>query len=138
MKRIFFALTLILSPISFADDDAAIANFADADSNTSAPVYWTVKAEGGVFASANGTAYINISGYVPSGPNPAGTKWQECKSKIIYFYRKADGTAIDDIYVNRMLSVALTAFKTGSKIRVAIDRSESGRCYTSQIFDQGP
>ena len=33
MKRIFFALTLVLSPISFADDDVAIAEFADADSN---------------------------------------------------------------------------------------------------------
>ncbi|MCH9692340.1 MAG: hypothetical protein K0U59_09835 [Gammaproteobacteria bacterium] len=137
MKRIFFALTLILSPISFADDDVAIANFADAESNMSPAVFWTVKAESGVLASASGSAYIGIGGSIPSGPNPAGTEWQKCKSNIIYFHKKADGTVIDDKYVNRMLSVALTAFKTGSKLRVAIDRDESGRCYTSQVFDQG-
>ncbi|MCH9663759.1 MAG: hypothetical protein K0U66_08925 [Gammaproteobacteria bacterium] len=116
----------------------AIADFADADSDTSATVFWTVKAETGVLASASGTASMGIGGSIPSGPNPSGTKWQTCRNNVIYFHQRADGTAIDEKYVNRMLSIALTAFKTGSRIRVAINRSESGRCYTSQVFDQGP
>jgi hypothetical protein len=52
-------------------------------------------------------------------------------------HKTADGTAIDDKYADRMLTIALAAYKTDSRIRVKIERDDSGSCYTNQIYDQG-
>lgn len=105
--------------------------------SANAAVYWTVKADNGIYSTSAGTAAINIGNYIPTGPNPAGTVWEECSNNWIYFHKKADGTLIEEKYVDRMLSIALAAYKTNSNIRVGIDRDASGKCYTSQIFDQG-
>lgn len=98
--------------------------------------FWTVKAKG-IHTTTSGTSAIFIGGYKPTGPNPADTVWEGCHQNFIYFHQRADGEKVDEQYVDRMLSIALAAFKTDSYIRVGINRSESGRCYTSQVFNQG-
>jgi hypothetical protein len=55
----------------------------------------------------------------------------------VYFHITAENERVEEKYIDRMLSVALSAFKTGSSVRLAIKRSETGKCYTSQIFDMG-
>ena len=100
-------------------------------------VFWTVKAQNGVHTTTTGTVAINIGNYSPTGANPAGTEWVDCASNWIYFHKTADGDLVEDKYVDRMLSVALAAYKTDSRIRVGINRDASGKCYTTQIFDQG-
>nr|VFK81340.1 MAG: hypothetical protein BECKSD772D_GA0070982_13152 [Candidatus Kentron sp. SD] len=105
--------------------------------SANATVYWTVKAENGVHTTSSGMVAINIGNYQPTGPNPSSTVWEACSHNWIYLHKAADGTIIEDKYVDRMLSVALAAYKTDSRIRVAIDRDASGRCYSAQVFDQG-
>ena len=87
-------------------------------------------------ATSDGRVAINIGKYQPTGANPSDAEWVACKDNWIYFNQKYDGTPIDEKYVDRMLSIALAAYKTDSHIRVAITRSDTDRCYTSQIFDQ--
>ena len=105
-------------------------------SEASAAVYWTVEIKGIVSTNA-GLVEINIEDQVPSSPNPSGTDWISCKNNWIVLSKMVDGTAVEGQYVSQMLSVALGAFKTNSKIRVSIDRDSSNNCYTSQIFDLG-
>jgi hypothetical protein len=114
---------------------ALIITFLTTTAN--AAVFWTVKATKGILTTSAGTVAINIGDYSPTGPNPAGTEWEDCKNNWIYMHKTADGTAIDDKYVDRMLSVALAAYKTDSKIRVQIERDDTGYCYTAQIYDEG-
>ncbi|PHQ83181.1 MAG: hypothetical protein COB58_10630 [Thalassobium sp.] len=102
-----------------------------------ATVFWTVKAEAGVYVTNSGVVAINIGSYVPITPSPIGTAWEPCANGWIYINKKADGSVNDEKYIDRMLSVALAAFKTNSNIRIGIDRDPSGSCYTMQIFDQG-
>ncbi|MCP4748807.1 MAG: hypothetical protein GY874_22150 [Desulfobacteraceae bacterium] len=99
--------------------------------------YWTVKAQNGVIANADGKVLINIGNYQPTGPNPADTVWSSCKSNWIHLHVTADGTEVEKEALNRMLSIAIVAFKTNSRIRVAITRDSLGKCYSSQIFDVG-
>lgn len=122
MQKNIFSVTL-----AFLLSTASISNAA---------VYWTVKVDNGIMATSNGAVAINIGGYQPTGANPSGTEWEACKDNWIYFNKKSDGTLVEDKYVDRMLSIALAAYKTDSHIRVAITRSDTNRCYTSQIFDQ--
>lgn len=105
-------------------------------SQSHSTVFWSVKATG-IHTTTDGTAAINIGSSEPVAPNPSETVWAACHQNFIYFHKKADGELVSDAYVNRMLSVAMGAFKTDSWIRVGLNRSESGRCYTSQIFDNG-
>lgn len=102
-----------------------------------AGVYWTTKINGGVHATAGGTVAINIGNYTPTGPNPSNTVWQECKNNWVYLNKKADGTRIEDKYIERMLAIAISAYKTDSRVRLSITRDEAGKCYSSQIYDQG-
>lgn len=88
-------------------------------------------------ATTAGVVALNIQSYTPTGPNPSNTEWVPCVSNWIYFHQKSDGTAVEDKYIERMLGIALAAFKTNTPIRVAIKRDEAGKCYTSQIFDLG-
>ena len=99
--------------------------------------FWTATADG-IYSTADGTTAINLNNTIPDSPNPAGTVWEPCRDNWIYFHQYEDGTAIDSEHINRMLSIALSAVKTYSRIRIGITRSESNRCYTSQIFDVGP
>lgn len=99
--------------------------------------FWTVKSEGGVLVTNTGTAALNIGSYQPTGPNPAGTTWVPCNGNYIYFHKKADGSVVDPVLIERMLATALSAFKSSSRIRVSIERDSSGNCYTNQIYDLG-
>lgn len=104
---------------------------------THAAVFWTVKAAG-VHTSTSGTVAINIGPNIPTGPNPSGTEWVSCTSNWVYFHKRADGSSVEEKHVDRMLSVAISAFKTGGRLRLAINRDSNNKCYTAQIFDQGP
>jgi hypothetical protein len=105
--------------------------------SVSAAEYWSVKAKGGIHTTIDGTVAINIGNYSPSYPSSASSSWVPCKNNWIFFNKTSGGTNVEDKYVDRMLSVALAAYKTDSIIRVGIDRDSSGYCYTMQIFDQG-
>lgn len=104
---------------------------------THSATYWTVKAENGIMATSSGRLAINLGRYIPTGPNPSGTAWEECYQNWIYFNKRADGTLVEEAFADRMYSTALAAYKTDSHIRVSIDRDSGGRCYTTQIYDIG-
>ena len=108
-----------------------------ASASVNAAEYWTAYIKG-VHTTTNGTVAVNIgSTQTPFGPNPAGSVWESCSGNWIYFHTDASGNAIKEVYIDRMLSTAISAFKTGTKVRFSISRSSSGKCYTGQIFDQG-
>jgi hypothetical protein len=108
-----------------------------ASSNVMAGEYWTVNITG-LITTTSGRVAINIGNGTPIGPNPADAVWAACNSNWIYFDTDADGHAVEDKYVDRMLMAATSAFKTGTKVRVSITRKSSNNsCYTSQIFDIG-
>ena len=103
----------------------------------SAGEFWTVRIDAGITTSASGNTGINIGQFQPTDPNPATATWAPCNSNWIYFHKKANGELIEDKFVDRMLSVAIAAYKTKSRVRVSLERDASGNCYTSQIFDMG-
>ena len=103
---------------------------------SNASVFWTVQAKG-IMTKFDGTAVINISDNMPTSPNPSGTEWITCKDNWIYFHKAADGTIVEDKYVDRMLSVALSAIKSGTHLRISVDRDSNNRCYTNQMYDLG-
>lgn len=100
-------------------------------------VYWSVKISGGVYAKSDGSVAFNIGAYQPTGANPAGTEWVACRNNWVFFHKDSSGVAYSDRSIDRMLSVALAAYKSGATIRVNISRDASNNCYTHQIFDQG-
>ncbi|MGI0116197.1 hypothetical protein [Zooshikella sp. RANM57] len=102
---------------------------------THATQFWTVRIDGGIHTSSQGAAALNTGKFQPSGPIPRGTQWVACKGNWIYFHKNAKGQLIDERFVDRMLSVAISAFKTKSYVRVALERDSKNNCYTSQIFD---
>ncbi|WP_153301718.1 hypothetical protein [Endozoicomonas arenosclerae] len=119
MKKIIpFFITIIFSSYSYS------------------AVFWTVKATG-IHTTTSGTVAINIGSSTPTGANPSGTEWESCDSNWIFFHKKADGSMVNEKYVDRMLSVAMSSFKTGSRLRLGISRDVNGKCYTSQIYDLG-
>ncbi|WP_444908292.1 hypothetical protein ACJJIR_10315 [Microbulbifer sp. SSSA008] len=119
-KIITTLFAVLLSTTSYASDTA---------------VYWTVYAWNAVHVTSSGTAAINIGNSNPYNPNPSETLWEPCKDNMIYFHQSADGTLIEEKYVDRMLKVALAAVDfNGSRMRVAIDRDENGNCFTSQVY----
>ena len=85
-------------------------------------IYWTVKATGGIHTNISGAVALSIEGYTPNNPNPPGTKWEPCNENWIFFNKTANKTEINEKYVDRMLSVALAAYKTNARIRVAVER----------------
>lgn len=103
--------------------------------NVNAAVSWTVQADG-VLANSSGSVAIKIGG-IPSSPNPAGSTWESCKHNLVYFHRSADGTRVDDLALNRMLSVASAAAALKHGVRLAIERDDKGYCLTQQIYDLG-
>lgn len=107
-------------------------------SQSNATEYWTVKAEGGVLAKANGQVAINIGSFQPISPNPPTSVWTSCPSNWIYFHQTVDGAAVDPDQLDRMLAIVMSAFKSGSRIRIALDRDTAGTCYTANVLDQGP
>lgn len=97
---------------------------------------WTVKAEGGVIAKSNETAAINTGQIPPLKPNPKDAQWR-CRYNNVWFHRNEKGEAFDDKAVDRMLTVALSAFKSDSYIRVCFKQDSNNDCYTYQMFDIG-
>jgi hypothetical protein len=118
MKKILLLLIFALSPQASAEN-----------------IFWTIKIKG-IYVSNSGQAAIAIKG-TPSSPNPSGTTWTDCKKNWIYFHKNVDGELTPDKYLDRMLSVAMSAQKTQTSVRVGIARSPSNYCYTYQIFDLG-
>jgi hypothetical protein len=102
--------------------------------HSNAEVFWTVKTENGVLTSSSGTVAINIGNNTPTSPNPSGTNWNPCNNNWIFLNKTADGSTINSKYIDRMLAVALVAYKTDTAIRVKIERDASNNCYSSQIF----
>jgi hypothetical protein len=100
-------------------------------------VYWTVKASGGVMATSSGAAALNISSDPGKYPNPKESVWLDCQNNWIYFNKDENGNTFDDVYVDRMMAIALAAQKTQTSIRVSIKRDENGYCHTNQIYDLG-
>lgn len=100
-------------------------------------VYWTVKAAGGVMATSAGVAALNISSGPGKYPNPKESVWLDCKNNWIYFNKDVNGNTFDEVYVDRMMAIALAAQKTQTSIRVSIKRDENGYCHTTQIYDLG-
>lgn len=99
-------------------------------------VYWTIQPTG-LLTSATGTAGFQLGNNIPINPNPAGTVWVACEGNWLYFHRSASGAATPSPELNRMLAVAIATYKTGSRVRVSVERDAQNRCYTSQVFDQG-
>lgn len=107
--------------------------FSSADESTT----WSVLASNGVMATSAGTLAINIGNVNKPINLSSDAIWQPCASNWIYFHKMLDGSTPSVKQINRMLSLALTAQKTGNRIRVNILRSSTNRCYTSEISDLG-
>lgn len=101
-----------------------------------AGVFWTIKING-IITTSTGRVDIDLGGYTPTGPNPAGTSWVACPSNIVRLATNASGAAVNEKYVDRMLSVALSAYKTNANVRLNIERDGAGNCSSTQVFDQG-
>lgn len=99
-------------------------------------VYWTVTPTG-IIATSGGKVAIQHSTTGATSPNPAGTPWTECKSRLILLNKNASGSVVDDRFLDRMLTIALAAQKTGSRLRLRIDRDQNNNCFSNQVYDMG-
>ena len=102
--------------------------------NVNATDYWTVKIKGGVISKSNSFTAIHLGGYQP---HETGKQWTQCNNGWIRFDKTHSGTVVSEKSIDRMLAVALTAFKTNGFVRVGIDRDASNNCYTNQMWDRG-
>jgi hypothetical protein len=98
---------------------------------------WSVLASNGIMATSSGTLAINIGSVKEPVSLSPSKKWEPCASNWIYFHKALDGSNPSVKQLNRMLSIALAAQKTGNRIKVEIMRSSTNRCYTSEISDLG-
>lgn len=98
---------------------------------------WSVLATNGIMATSAGTLAINIGSTITPNNLSSNIPWQPCASNWIYFHQELGGSTPSAKQLNRMLSVALSAQKTRSHIKVNIMRSSTNRCYTSEISDLG-
>jgi hypothetical protein len=115
---------------------AATLLFLFSSASHAGAVYWTVKPSG-ILVTSSGRVVIQHSTSTPTGPSPAGTQWTQCSQRMIILDKKLTGEEVTDKYLDRMLSVALAAQKTGSRLRLRIERDNNNNCYSSQVYDVG-
>jgi len=99
-------------------------------------VYWTFPPSSGQGVLVNNTGMISlfVSSVVPTSPNPAGTAWIPCRSNVIRFDRKLDGSAVPQLIVNQLLANLLFAQANNSSIRTRISRNSNNDCFGSEVF----
>jgi hypothetical protein len=115
---------------------AATLLFLFSSASHAGAVYWTVKPTG-ILTSSSGRVLIQHSAQNATSPNPGGTQWEACSQRFIILDKDINGNKVDDKHLDRMLSVALSAQKTGSRLRLRVTRDSSNNCYTSQVYDLG-
>lgn len=108
--------------------------FLSAFSSFAFSVYWTIKPTG-TMANTRGQVAVNFGNNIPTSPNPSDSQWESCYGNWLYFHETQNGEPVSDAMVSNMLAIALSAYKTNQDIRVGVERDESGKCYTTQIFE---
>lgn len=103
-------------------------------SMVNATEYWSMKVTG-IITRSDGNVAINIGTNQPTNPYPSGATWVACVGNWIFFHRDENWISVGDQEINRIMSVALTAYQSNHDVRVGMNRDSGGTCFLTSLHD---